>query len=111
MTSNKGSMLAEAVAACFVAVTASFCIAAGIRCGVMIFTSAKENLEIERARRSVISTLYSGNIPASSDYKNVRVVFEGLSSDDKLVVIRIEKDGFLKVRRSYVVWPKEEWQQ
>ena len=111
MTSNKGSILAGALAACFIAVIASFCIAATLRSSVMIFTSAKECLEIESTRRSVLSTLYSGSMPNSSDYHNVHVVFEGLSSDDKLIIIRIEKYGFLKVRRSYVVWPKEEWQQ
>lgn len=111
MKKSKGTIITGILAALFIAVVFCLCLSSVIRSGVLLFTLAQERLEIERTKRSIISALYSGSELTSSDYPSISLSIEEPSPDEKFTIIRIAKKGFLKVRRSYVVWPKEEWQE
>ncbi|NLD04779.1 MAG: hypothetical protein GX672_02640 [Synergistaceae bacterium] len=106
MRSRKGSMLIGALAACFIAVITISCVACLIRNSEMFVCTSCEKLEIERAKHDALSILSSGCLPDPINYKNVNVTFEG-SSEDKNIILIIQKEGFLKVRESCVVWPNE----
>lgn len=107
MSSRKGSVLIESLAACFIAVIVSFCVVSFLRISVMIVSTPYELLEIERAKQAALSEFSSGTVPDQINYNNVRIKLNQPTSKDKNIILTIEKDGFMKVRKSYVVWPNE----
>lgn len=100
-------MLIESVAACFIAVIVSFCVVSFLRISVMIVSTSCELLEIERSKQTVLSEFSSGIIPDQINYNNVSIKLTPPASKDKNLILTIEKEGFMKVRKSYVVWPNE----
>ena len=100
-------MLIESLAACFIAIIVSFCVVSFLRISVMIVRTPYELLEIERAKQTALSEFSSGIIPDQTNYSNVHIKLNHPASEDKNIILTIEKEGFMKVRESYVVWPSD----
>ncbi len=99
-------MLTGTLTACFIAVIVTGVFACLFRAGVSLVKTPYEILDIERAKRDALSLLSSGSIPQQVNFNNVRINFNN-TSDDKNLILLIEKDGFQKTRESYLVWPNE----
>jgi hypothetical protein len=99
-------MLTGTLAACFIAVIVTGIFACLFRTSVMLVKTPYEILDIERAKHDALSVLSSGSIPDQVNFNNVRINFDN-TSDDKNLILLIEKDGFQKIRGSYLVWPNE----
>ncbi len=100
-------MLTGTLAACFIAVIVTGIFACLFCASVMLVKTPYEILDIERAKHDALSVLSSGSIPQQVNFNNVRINLLNNTSDDKNLILLIEKDGFQKIRRSYLVWPNE----
>ncbi len=100
-------MLTGTLAACFIAVIVTGIFACLFRASVMLVKTPYEILDIERAKHDALSVLSSGSIPQQVNFNNVRINLLNNTSDDKNLILLIEKDGFQKIRGSYLVWPNE----
>lgn len=100
-------MLTGTLAACFIAVIVTGVFACLFRISVMLVKTPYEILDIERAKHDALSVLSSGSIPQQVNFNNVRINLLNNTSDDKILILLIEKDGFQKIRGSYLVWPNE----
>ena len=100
-------MLTGTLAACFIAVIVTGIFACLFRTSVMLVKTPYEILDIERAKHDALSVLSSGSIPEQVNFNNVRINLLNNTSDDKNLILLIEKDGFQKIRGSYLVWPNE----
>lgn len=104
----RGSMLAEALTAAFLAVIFSLCVASLLRVSVMLVSTSYELLETERTVQAVLSHLNSGSLPETGSLGALTLRTEEPSPESGYIILTVEKQGYLKARSARIVWPKAE---